>query len=198
MQSLHDMQHGKCCYCEISISDWGSGKHVEHYKPRESFQALRFEWSNLLLACADCNGAKWHHFPTTDSGQPFLIDPSDPDVDPEDHISFVVDGGQHSEPPFGMAISRSGSILGRETIRVVKLYGEQHTRRRRQVLDKLRSLLVQLLSELARVVGGGDAGRVADLRGQLQRATHAGEQYAGLARAFYHAHNLASRGVPIA
>ena len=82
--ALYAMQHGKCCYCEAYIPDWGTGKQVEHFRPQSAFRALINEWSNLLLACATCNSSKGDAFPTALdwTGTPFLLDPSNPELDP--------------------------------------------------------------------------------------------------------------------
>ena len=88
------MQHNKCCYCESYIAESGSGKQVEHFRPRSQFKELQHDWNNLLLACADCNWAKLDGFPVAGNGEPLLLDPSDPDVDPEDHIEFIVSDEQ--------------------------------------------------------------------------------------------------------
>ena len=90
VDALLQMQHAKCCYCEIYIADSGVGKQVEHFRPQSQFRNLRYSWDNLLLACAECNHAKSDQFPEFETGGAVLLDPSDPDTDPEDHIGFIV------------------------------------------------------------------------------------------------------------
>ncbi|HDR8244678.1 TIGR02646 family protein [Bacillus thuringiensis] len=44
-----------CSYCERPISH---NVAVEHIKPKDSNKLLEKEWSNLLLACTNCNSTK--------------------------------------------------------------------------------------------------------------------------------------------
>lgn len=48
---------GYCSYCEKPATD--DAVHVEHIQPKglPQYIALRYSWSNFLLACARCNGA---------------------------------------------------------------------------------------------------------------------------------------------
>lgn len=93
VKALHKMQFGKCCYCEKYINQEGHGQAIEHFRPKASnkFPELKNEWSNLLHACTDCNGKKLHRFPIDQNGNPLIIDPSDPDIDPEEYLHFYVD-----------------------------------------------------------------------------------------------------------
>ena len=95
------MQHRKCCYCEkiIDLRDKfpdddnlvnGSHveKHVEHFRPKgkEEYRHLTNDWNNLLLACNTCNVHKGQKFEVDECGDPLCIDPSNPDINPEDHL----------------------------------------------------------------------------------------------------------------
>ena len=44
-----------CSYCERRIP---GGIHVEHIQPKSHHPGLEREWSNLLLACSNCNSSK--------------------------------------------------------------------------------------------------------------------------------------------
>lgn len=44
----------KCAYCEGYITDTGQ-PHIEHFRPKESYPELCFEWTNLLMACVCYN-----------------------------------------------------------------------------------------------------------------------------------------------
>lgn len=46
-----------CCYCERAIP---ASLAVEHKLPREHHPLLALAWSNLLLACSNCNSTKGH------------------------------------------------------------------------------------------------------------------------------------------
>lgn len=134
VRALWEMQHGKCCYCECKLPAEGHGKTVEHFRPQSVFVYLRNQWKNLLLACAQCNGKKRELFPELltaddsnpkavymnldDSSVPALIDPSDPNIDPEDHITFIVDD---KDEFIGLILPRDGSELGRRSIETIGL-----------------------------------------------------------------------------
>ena len=126
VDALHLMQYGKCCYCELEISDEGHGKAVEHFAPKAVFEGRRNDWENLLLACAQCNGKKSDDFPVemlTDeldepkvmyltkptSGTPLVINPSDPSIDPEAHLDFVLDDTNRSD--YGLIYAKAKSKM---------------------------------------------------------------------------------------
>ena len=96
IEALWVMQHEKCCYCEGYIPVSGAAKEVEHFRPQSKFLDLVNDWNNLLLACRACNNKKRANFPTTTSGDPLLLDPSDPLTDPQDHIEFVLDPNERA------------------------------------------------------------------------------------------------------
>lgn len=65
--TLRAAQHGKCCFCESKL-DHCSFSDVEHFRPTGSVRQspdhdgeapgyywLAYEWSNLYLACTQCN-----------------------------------------------------------------------------------------------------------------------------------------------
>lgn len=53
-KALLESSFGKCIYCESKIThiDYGD---VEHIKPKSKYPQLKFEWSNLGIACTKCN-----------------------------------------------------------------------------------------------------------------------------------------------
>lgn len=144
VQKLWGMQHRKCCYCEQKIPSEGHSKAVEHFRPKNIFKYLRNDWKNLLLACPQCNGKKSDKFPvelTDESGEtkvvyletesdaePLIIDPSNPGIDPEEHIDFIVDD---ADDVYGLITARDDNKLGQLTIEVVGLYNKFYTDKRR-------------------------------------------------------------------
>lgn len=86
-----------CCYCERQIE---THLAVEHIQPKEHHPTLRNEWSNLLLACVNCNSIKGkedvilddHFWPDRDNTLRALryvdggiVEPH-ADLEPEDHV----------------------------------------------------------------------------------------------------------------
>lgn len=124
-KALSKMQHAKCCYCERPLGELGSTeREVEHYMPRSTLKDrdgniqwhLANKWENLLYVCPTCNSRKGSQPPfnkTTKKRE--IIDPSCGDIDPEDHIDFLVDG------PYVTFKEKKKSPLGRSTINKLRL-----------------------------------------------------------------------------
>jgi uncharacterized protein (TIGR02646 family) len=108
----------RCCYCEDSAAD-----EVEHFRPKDLYPAVAFQWANYLYACGPCNGPKNNHFAIISrggvlkdvtrkpkdpvvppiKGRPALIDPRSDDplqfmtLDLVDTFWFVPSGAPGSE-----------------------------------------------------------------------------------------------------
>jgi hypothetical protein len=74
---------------------------------------------------------------------PLLIDPCNSDIDPEEHITFIVDDTRVEE--YGLPTERSGSVLGRTTINIVGLDKSYYVRKRRTWHRCLKNLYLNLL-----------------------------------------------------
>lgn len=141
VQALWRMQKEKCCYCECKIPESGHLKAVEHFRPKSVFKYLKNEWNNLLLACSLCNGHKSNKYPiilsdakgetkvlyikAPQSGVSAIIDPSDPNINPEVHLDFVTDDGDDA---FCTIIPKNDNPLGKETIDVCQLRSSYYTK----------------------------------------------------------------------
>ncbi len=55
-KKLKDIYHLKCAYCEQKLLD--APKHIEHYRPKDTYYWLAYSWDNLLLSCGSCNSSK--------------------------------------------------------------------------------------------------------------------------------------------
>jgi uncharacterized protein (TIGR02646 family) len=55
-KKLKDIYHLKCAYCEQKLLD--APKHIEHYRPKNTYYWLAYSWDNLLLSCGSCNSSK--------------------------------------------------------------------------------------------------------------------------------------------
>jgi uncharacterized protein (TIGR02646 family) len=193
VHALWEMQYGKCCYCEQLLPRRGHLKAVEHFRPKAIFQGSRNEWANLLLACAQCNGKKSDKFPTVLSdaagedkvlylGQrpATLLDPSDPQIDPEDHLDFDFSGPEWVGD-FACIMARDGSVLGTETIATIGLDGAFYTRMRR---ERYRRVILASYVNLLEALDGGDHDQVGIQRQSFELLMAAHKPFAGLARAF--------------
>ena len=191
VSELWNMQSGKCCYCEQKIPEEGHAKAVEHFAPKSVFKAQRNHWSNLLLACAQCNGRKAAQFPEMLSINPdevkliyvkrpskkvpALIDPSKK-TNPEAHLTYHVDPIADGFLA-GQIFSRNGSPRGKATIAVIRL--DQtffHARRREHVMTLVRSYLD--------VLEASDQDRLKTSLLHFENLIARGGLFSGLAREF--------------
>ena len=203
VEALWRMQHGKCCYSEISIPGTGHGKAVEHFRPQAEFSWLRNEWINLLLVCPQCNGKKSNHFPVmltananetkvvfnnpTAEGDAAIIDPSDDSVDPETHLSYVIDD---DDPLYGQIIAKDGSALGQTTIDVTGIGEEFFVReRRKRLLYILEEKYHMILRE--KLLGCEDTLQIQ--LDQFERFLQSDQEFAGLSREFARQHKFVER-----
>ena len=193
VDALWEMQHGKCCYCERRLPETGHLKAVEHFRPKSIFPELRNEWRNLLLACSQCNGYKADKFPEVlpdpsdgdkalEAGpkQSAILDPSDPEIDPEDHIDFDFSGPEWADG-FAVIMARNGSPLGEETIQTVGLDASFYTCERRA---RYRRVILAAYVNLLEALDNGDVDQIAAERQSFELLMASRRPYAGLARAF--------------
>lgn len=80
----------QCVYCCIHESQFGGTRnfHVEHFRPKARFPALRNSYSNLFYACGVCNVFKSDDWPG-DYTPGDLTKPAYPDPSEIDYGSFL-------------------------------------------------------------------------------------------------------------
>lgn len=199
VKALHEMQNGKCCYCEKQIPLKGRLKEVEHYKPKSKYKNDINNWENLLLACSQCNGKKSNHFPLlltegVDQGIiickkisrdgniiELLIDPSDNNIDPEDHIGFLVDD---KEPLFiGRPIPLNNSYRGEKTIEITGIDDDFYVGNRQLYFVNVVMAFYQNI--LRAHYNGGDAEKEGANRAfESLMSSSSSVEYVGFTRAF--------------
>ena len=169
-EALLIIYHAKCAYCESTITH-SAPLQVEHYRPKadvdkkdlqigeihKGYYWLGNEWSNLLLACQNCNGqgAKGIRFPI--QGVRILSHPADPLhfsiqhqsmqeeiplllnpelLDPLDHLQLDQHGQMQGKTIFGATsidiykLNRDGLIIRR-----LKIIQEFVNRINKQLLE---------------------------------------------------------------
>jgi len=128
--ALQEMFHNKCAYCESKIPHIDY-PHIEHYRPKSEnkYPHLTFDWQNLLLACAKCNGKehKGDQFPLEDDDEnkPLLLNPCEDD--PAQHLYFEQ----------VRLVPLAESKRGEQTIKLLGLNRDDLFDRRRDRLDSL-------------------------------------------------------------
>ncbi len=208
VSELWKMQQHKCCYCESLIPEKGHAKAVEHFRPQALFPSKRNEWKNLLLACAQCNGLKSDEFPVVvlgcddtvkvvqarqeDSGRPAILDPCDTDIDPEKHLDFVL---ELTDDFCGLIRARNvkgkKSNLGQKTIDIIGLFDDYYR-------GKYAAFIRCMYRETTRLLDARDtrnAQGLTESRRQFEQWMSAGNESAGVARAFVRSKGLTRLGV---
>ena len=54
---LLEQSNNHCSYCDIYFENRNASE-VEHFKPRNQFPELEFNWENLFASCSPCNKQK--------------------------------------------------------------------------------------------------------------------------------------------
>jgi uncharacterized protein (TIGR02646 family) len=83
VSTLEAMSYHKCFYCEQSTKQ--TKREVDHHVEVAEDPSRAFEWTNLYLACWDCNHQKQSNraISVTD-----CLDPCDPETRPSEHLTF--------------------------------------------------------------------------------------------------------------
>ena len=192
VRALWKMQGEKCCYCEQKIPEHGHSKAVEHFHPQAIYQDRANDWDNLLLACSQCNGSKSDLFPvclTNNQYEPkiiylnaqaigILIDPSDPETDPEDFIGFITDP-EHAMVGVPIGLDKNGR--GRKTIEIKGIFDDFYIKERR---NRIFEVYNKSYFQMLKYKRDGEQEAL-----EIEKRAYAGymsakEKFASLARAF--------------
>jgi uncharacterized protein (TIGR02646 family) len=148
-EALRSETAQKCAYCE-SWMEHVSPANVEHIAPKSRFRELVVEWTNLTLACSNCNTSKGTYW--EDACR--LLNPYEDE--PSEHLRWA-----------GPMLFHITADRGRVTIRRLNLNRAELMHQRGEALDRVRWILdlmesnpepVRLaLSEDLRALGEVDA-----------------------------------------
>lgn len=76
--SLKELSHGKCAYCECSLTKESNYMEVEHFEDKTHNPDKVLDWENLLPSCKHCNVHKSTHDVIAEPiVNPFVDNPSD-------------------------------------------------------------------------------------------------------------------------
>ncbi len=68
---LSELSNFHCSYCSIfPLKQSVGGRSIDHFKPKSKFEDLAFEWTNLFIACPDCQKIKGGNFPNIEPLKP--------------------------------------------------------------------------------------------------------------------------------
>ena len=118
-----------CAYCERRCDD--DIGEIDHFKPKSRFPNLVYEWSNLILACSNCNRSKDNKWPPGG-----YIDPCEVLLQERPEIYFEYDAATcHIIPLDGLSPAMNNRAI--IMIKHLNLNGEDHINRRRSWLELL-------------------------------------------------------------
>jgi uncharacterized protein (TIGR02646 family) len=192
------MSHNKCWYTEASeaVSDW----HVDHFRPKSTYQWLAFDWSNFRLSGGIPNRCKNDDFPLDGDGQcatwdtpdcsveqPLLLDPTDPD-DPSlmtfDETGLPIPAIGNS-PYVETRVQCTTKLLNLDSARLK----EARTRRWRECRKRIYDLYEVIKMDSARI-DFERRQRIKRIRNEIRDMTRPSEPYSATARACVRAHGL--------
>lgn len=113
----------KCVYCESKIGHNTPGD-VEHKIPSSADETKHFEWSNLTVACTECNRRKRAYY---DMVKPFL-DPYVPGI--EDRLV-------HQGPVVSW---KPGDVVAEVSVKILELNSDARAQLISQKVEKIDSL----------------------------------------------------------
>ncbi len=162
-QALRQETGWKCVYCESKIGHNTPGD-IEHKVPSSKERNLHFSWSNLTVACSECNRRKSDYY---EKGAEFLDPYSDP----------VEDWLLHLGPVVYWAPSHARAEVTVRTLALDTGERAQLLQQKLDVLEKARALLELL---------GTSAGDVLlELRkDELRRMQECTAEYSAMVRAY--------------
>ncbi len=112
--SLEQMQGRRCAYCEGPLDSLG--QHIEHFRRKQHFVHLTFDWANLYWSCDQYDSCG--HYKDHGAGAYNPADLIDPCVDdPSSFFRFRSDGTIQIRP----GLSPRDEFRARETLRVFNL-----------------------------------------------------------------------------
>lgn len=149
----------KCVYCESRIGHNTPGD-VEHKVPSSVDVNRHFDWSNLTIACTECNRRKNDYF---DALKPFL----DPNFDNVE--SRVV----HYGPIVGWAIGDAPSEI---TVRTLQL----HSDHRNILLKRKIEKIAEVNDKVARLIAETGKPLEPIIRAELRAMTERSAEYSAM------------------
>ncbi len=162
IKKLRQIYHDKCAYCESKIVS--SPTLIDHYRPKDPYYWLAYEWSNLLPACERCHSSKnKSHFPLLNEERriisptgrtdwvanseallnegPLLLNPEIDD--PANYLAFHRDGRIYAI---------GNNLKGKKTIRVLNLNRTMLVSARKEKIDSYVSLFERQLGEISNLI----------------------------------------------
>lgn len=140
----------KCVYCESKVGATTPGD-IEHKIPLSKVPSLHFEWSNLTLACTECNRRKGDYYEVS---LPFL-DPYDDDVEAMlEHLGPIVsakpgcDRAEYSVKRLDLNNTNREELVKRKT-ELLAVLSERRTRLVKETNPVMKELISREIKQMA-------------------------------------------------
>jgi uncharacterized protein (TIGR02646 family) len=125
---LERMQGPRCAYCEGPLDDLG--RHIEHFRCKDRFPKLTFDWSNLYCSCLRDDSCGWYKDNKAASYDAnVLIDPCQ--NEPDHYFKFYSDGTVRIRS--GLSIAEQNRA--QETLRVFNLQNQRLNAMRQRAFE---------------------------------------------------------------
>jgi uncharacterized protein (TIGR02646 family) len=158
-QKALEETHSKCIYCESKVGHNTPGD-IEHIEPASVVPEKRFEWSNLTIACTECNRRKNNYFSANNA---FLNPYVDQVEDLVIHRGPIVDWRDDSE-------------VAEISIKILELHNE----RRIELIKRKISIIAQVNEIKGRIRSEGNPLMKELLERQLEDMTDISYEYSGM------------------
>ena len=132
VQTLRSISFQKCYYCEVALML--DKAEVDHWVEVSFAKTKAFEWTNLNLACSNCNDK----FPHT-------VIPVEEALDPFTHPDHVI--SEHITFEKEIICVKNHSAFGEQTIKKYRLDTPLISYKRSQVLTQLTLFLISVLDK---------------------------------------------------
>lgn len=179
LQRIHGLH---CAFCEIAVSGWRG--EVEHFFPKVAYPRHKFDWTNWILSCKNCNLAKG----IRDTKRQAWLDPRV--HTPSAHLEILPTGALQAVP----SASRKQRKRATNTIVGADLNCVRTKRPPQLVAQRQRAIaaLDELLGVYAQLAGNPGALLAMDAA-IVRMCTDANEQFSGVR--LCHLHRLVDAAV---
>lgn len=126
---LLENSQNHCSYCDIYFEN-RENSEIDHYKPKNQYPELEFEWVNLFAVCSICNKQKLRVFPENNTP----IKPDDQNYNFFKYFDFEYETGKIS---ISKGLSKSDYLRAKETIDFLGLNKGDKPNSRKRFLQNL-------------------------------------------------------------
>ena len=132
MPLLIEMTDDRCAFCDWFPMDCGTVRTIDHFKPKATFPKEVYAWSNLYLACPQCQNRRTAHL--TEADFALLLRPDEDGYTFERYFIYNHRNGEIEPYPAATPEDRKRA---ERTIDVFQLNAWGRPASRKRVLNKI-------------------------------------------------------------